>query len=225
MNPLPAATTDTLSPKLPDTLAQRVIACTACHGKEGKATPDGYYPRIAGKPEEYLYNQLLNFRDGRRKNAIMHYVTQRLSDSYLHEIAQYFSNEHPPYPAPQTLNIPQSVLERGRTLVRSGDPSKHIPACVSCHGQSLTGVLPSTPGLLGLSRNYLGAQLSAWSSGLRHTIEPDCMSRINTLLSGDDINAVTAWLAIQPIPEYPQPSPKLPAPLPLPCGSVPHSIR
>jgi hypothetical protein len=31
----------------------------------GPRRADGYYPRIAGKPAGYLYNQLLNFRDGR----------------------------------------------------------------------------------------------------------------------------------------------------------------
>jgi cytochrome c553 len=43
-------------------MADRMAACTACHGKEGRATADGYYPRIAGKPEGYLLNQLQSFR-------------------------------------------------------------------------------------------------------------------------------------------------------------------
>ena len=54
---------------VPDTIAERVRACTVCHGKEGRATSDGYYPRIAGKPAGYLFNQLVNFREGRRRNA------------------------------------------------------------------------------------------------------------------------------------------------------------
>jgi len=54
-----------------NTIAQRTLACTACHGAQGSAGPDGYYPRLAGKPAGYLYNQLLNFRDGRRHYALM----------------------------------------------------------------------------------------------------------------------------------------------------------
>ena len=27
-----------------DTMAQRTQACTACHGEQGRAGPDGYYP-------------------------------------------------------------------------------------------------------------------------------------------------------------------------------------
>ena len=74
---------------VPDTLAQRVMACTLCHGPEGRATNDGFYPRIAGKPEGYLYHQLLNFRDGRRQAAGMRYLLDPLSDDYLREIARH----------------------------------------------------------------------------------------------------------------------------------------
>ena len=45
-----------------DTMAQRTQACTACHGNQGRAAADGYYPRLAGKPAGYLYNQLLRLQ-------------------------------------------------------------------------------------------------------------------------------------------------------------------
>ena len=37
-----------------DSMAQRTLACTACHGEQGRAGPDGYYPRLAGKPAGFL---------------------------------------------------------------------------------------------------------------------------------------------------------------------------
>src|SRR5690348_2578697 len=74
-----------------DSMAERTQACTACHGAQGRATSDGWYPRIAGKPAGYLYNQLLNFRDGRRRNATMAYLLQNLPNDYLREIAEHFS--------------------------------------------------------------------------------------------------------------------------------------
>ena len=36
-----------------DSMAQRTLACTGCHGHQGKSGPDGYYPRLAGKPAGY----------------------------------------------------------------------------------------------------------------------------------------------------------------------------
>src|SRR5450830_1172303 len=76
-----------LAKNVPDTLAQRLKACTSCHGAEGRAGSDGYYPRIAGKPQGYLLNQLKNFRDGRRTFPMMNYMVGHMSDDYLDEIA------------------------------------------------------------------------------------------------------------------------------------------
>ncbi|MEO6852500.1 MAG: cytochrome C, partial [Rhodoferax sp.] len=132
-----------------DTIAQRTQACTACHGKEGRAASDGYYPRIAGKPAGYLYHQLLNFRDGRRHYGLMVQMVDPLSDAYLMEIAQYFSQLDLPYPAPQPSKVTAEVLRRGQMLVQQGDATRQIPACVQCHGAALTGVAPNIPGLLG----------------------------------------------------------------------------
>lgn len=204
-----------------DTIAERVIACAACHGKEGRATSDGYFPRIAGKPAGYLYNQLVNFRNGRRTNATMTYMVNHLSDGYLHEMAGYFAGLHLPYAAPQRPDASAAVLERGRVLVMSGDSSKNIPACIACHGTALTGVAPFIPGLLGLPRDYLNSQFGAWKNATRRTAPPDCMAQIAARLSVEDISAASAWLASQPVPGNAVPNPSAPDRFPLPCGSAP----
>jgi cytochrome c553 len=207
-------------PRVADTLAARVVACVACHGKEGRATSDGYYPRIAGKPAGYLYNQLLNFREGRRRNPAMAYLVDNLPDAYLREIAGHFAAQNVPYPRPQTVNAPRPVLERGRQLVMSGDKSTDIPACVACHGQSLTGVAPSIPGLLGLPRDYLNAQFGAWKIGDRHAAAPDCMAQIARRINADDISAAAAYLASMPVPANAAPASKAEITMPMKCGST-----
>ncbi len=93
-------------PAFEDTMAQRTQACSACHGAQGRAGPDGYYPRIAGKPAGYLYNQLLHFRDGRRHYGLMTRLLDPLSDAYLLEIAQHFASLQLPYPAPAPVRAP-----------------------------------------------------------------------------------------------------------------------
>ena len=205
---------------VPDTIAQRTLACAACHGKQGVATSEGYFPRIAGKPAGYLYNQLVNFREGRRTYAQMTYMVDHLSDPYLKEIADYFAGLQLPYPAPETVNVDAAQMERGKQLVLTGDPVKHIPACASCHGQALTGVTPSIPGLLGLPRDYLNGELGAWRSKSRRAMAPDCMAELVARLDSQDIPAVTAWLASQPVPLASAPVSALPERLPLTCGSV-----
>lgn len=206
---------------LPDTIAQRAAACTACHGKEGRATNDGYFPRIAGKPAGYLYKQLLNFREGRRTYPLMTYMVSQLSDAYLMEMAQYFAGLHPPYPPPQPVSVSGETLERGRKLIFYGDRLKDVPACIACHGNGLTGIAPTIPGLLGLPRDYLNAQFGAWKNGTRKATAPDCMAQITSRLTTDDISAATAWLAAQPVPINIAPLPAASSRLPLQCGSLP----
>ena len=208
------------APKFEDTMAQRTLACTVCHGKEGRAAPDGYYPRIAGKPAGYLYNQLQNFREGRRHYGLMTRLLDPLSEPYMLEIAQHFASLDLPYPAPQPAALPAAVLQRGQLLARQGNAARKIPACTQCHGESLTGVLPATQGLLGLPRDYLVSQLGAWRTGQRRAHAPDCMSQVAQQLDGADLTAVAAWLAAQPLPAATHAVAALPRPSGIACGSA-----
>lgn len=208
------------APAVPDTLAQRLLACTACHGDQGRASNVGYLPRIAGKPAGYLYNQLLHFREGRRANAAMTALLDTLSDAYLREIAGHFAALDLPYPPPPPAAWPAATLARGRALVESGDPSRGIPACTACHGSTLMGALPATPGLLGLPRDYLLGQLGAWRTGQRRALAPDCMARVVETLNADDIGALVAWLATQAPPAGAGPVAPSGGPLPMDCGSA-----
>ena len=193
-----------------NTIAQRLQACTACHGNQGRAGPDGYYPRLAGKPAGYLYNQLVNFREGRRHYGLMTGLLDTMDDNYLREIAQYFSSLELPHPKPVPSTAGAAVLNRGLQLATRGDSAKGLPACTQCHGAQLTGVLPQTPGLLGLPRDYLNAQLGGWKTGQRHAGAPDCMADIARKLSDADANAVTHWLSSQAVPFPAKPASKPP---------------
>ena len=204
-----------------DAMSQRVLACTGCHGKEGRATAEGYLPRIAGKPAGYLYNQLLNFRDGRRNYPIMVYLVEHLTDSYLREIAEHFAALDLPYPAPQRAGVSAQVMTRGEALARHGNPASKVPPCAECHGDDLLGVAPNVPGLLGLSRYYLYAQIGFWKNGERRAHAPDCMAVIASRLTPQEVEAVSAWLAAQPIPPGARPAAGFRRELPMACGSVP----
>jgi len=205
---------------VPDSLAQRALACTGCHGKEGRAAPDGYYPRLAGKPAGYLYNQLLNFRDGRRDYGLMSELISPLSDAYLKDLAGHFASLDLPYPPPQKPTLATAELAAAERLVRNGDAARRLPACTACHGERLTGTQPGVPGLLGLSRDYLNGQLGAWRSGQRRAQTPDCMAQIAKTLTVAEINAATQFLAGQPMPADSHPAAALPGPAPMRCGGL-----
>ena len=211
------------APRVEDSMAQRMQACTGCHGAQGRAASDGYYPRIAGKPAGYLYNQLLSFRDGRRQYTLMNKLLAPLTDEYLREIANHFASLDLPYPPPQRATGSVDALSRGEELVLKGDSVQRIPACVQCHGTALIGVAPAIPALIGMPRDYLNAQLGAWRTGNRHAFEPDCMAQVAKLLQPDDISALSQWLAALPVPAGAKPASALPAALPMRCGGVPEA--
>lgn len=205
---------------LEDNMANRVMACTTCHGAQGKAAPDGYYPRIAGKPAGYLYNQLMHFRHGTRIYRPMTHLLEPLSPVYLQEMANHFANLSLPYPPPASTSASPQLLARGKELALHGDRNLRLPACTACHGAALTGVQPNTPGLVGLPRDYLNSQLGAWQTGARRAASPDCMADLARRLSPADVSAVSAWLASQPLPAQASPATALPAPPPLECGAI-----
>lgn len=202
-----------------DSIEARAQGCVTCHGQQGQGTGDGYFPRIAGKPAGYLYNQLVSFRDGTRQYPPMNYLVAYLPDAYLKEIAEYFSTLNPPFNNPPVAPASPTVIERGRVLTTLGDQAKGIPSCVSCHGANLTGMLPGIPGLAGLRPSYVMGQLTRWRVGERHAAEPDCMQRIATRLTDTDIASIAAWLAQQPAPADTTPEPSNLTKMPLSCGS------
>ncbi len=197
----------------------RVQGCVTCHGQSGQGTSNGYFPRIAGKPAGYLYNQLVAFRNGTRKYPPMNYLVAYLPDAYLHAMAEHFSRQRPPFTEREPAPSDQALMVRGQALAQAGDPDKGVPACVSCHGAGLTGMEPGIPGLVGLRPTYIAAQLTRWRVGDRHAMEPDCMKRIANRLSDADIAAVSAWLGQQAPPEDPSPESSNLVRMPFACGS------
>lgn len=201
-------------------IAARVRACAACHGEHGRSAEEAYAPSIAGKPAGYLFEQLRNFRDGRRPNLVMQPMLAFLTDDYLREIAQHYAGEDAAVRVAQR-GASENELAAGRALVEQGDPTRRLPACRACHGDELLGHEPAIPGLLALSPDYLAAQLGAWRTGVRNAKQPDCMAQVAGLLQPDEIAAVTAWIASRPVPEAHRPSADTPSTLPLRCGAAP----
>lgn len=202
-----------------DSIEARVQGCVTCHGQGGQGTNNGYFPRIAGKPAGYLYNQLAAFRDGTRRYAPMNYLVAYLPDDYLREIAGYFAKQQPPFAAKETSTADAQTIAHGQSIATQGNPKSGVPPCIACHGNALTGMEPGIPGLVGIRPTYIVAQLTRWRVGERHALEPDCMKRVAERLSDEDITAVAAWLSQQPAPKDLAPVSSSQVRMPFACGS------
>jgi len=72
--------------------------CIQCHGKTGNEPVMPFYPRIAGQTELYLYNQMLDYKYGRRTNGLyipMEVAMQAYSDADIKAIASYLAANTP----------------------------------------------------------------------------------------------------------------------------------
>ena len=203
-------------------MAARVLACASCHGALGEGTKDEYMPRLAGKPSGYLFNQLVAFRDGRRKYPPMNYLLAYLPDPFLKQMADHFASQRTALPTPSVPIVSTEILAKGEALVTKGDMQRGIPACSSCHTPSFTGMEPAIPGLLGLRATYISAQLGAWRYGTRTAAAPDCMQIVAGLLTEDDVKAVAAFLSSRPAPTDPSFASRGSLSMPLACGSQPN---
>ena len=68
-----------------------VPACAGCHSPTGAGIP-AQYPRLAGQFAEYTETQLVNFRNGTRKNSVpMMDIALRLSDAEMKAVADYIA--------------------------------------------------------------------------------------------------------------------------------------
>lgn len=66
-------------------------ACTSCHGMNGKSTNPNN-PNLAGQKKNYLIKALKDYRDGKRKDAMMNTLTSSLSDQDIENLAEFYSS-------------------------------------------------------------------------------------------------------------------------------------
>lgn len=66
--------------------------CAGCHGPVGVSSV-GSFPTLAGQHRDYLYHALKDYKLGRRTNAIMAGQVQTLTETDMHDLATFFSQQ------------------------------------------------------------------------------------------------------------------------------------
>jgi cytochrome c553 len=64
--------------------------CITCHGLDGQGISP-MFPNIGGQWERYLANQLRDYRDGTRENAIMNGLAADLTDAEIELLSAYYA--------------------------------------------------------------------------------------------------------------------------------------
>ncbi|MCK4586734.1 MAG: cytochrome c [Gammaproteobacteria bacterium] len=66
-------------------------SCTGCHGMNGRSTNPAN-PNLAGQKEAYLVKSIKDYRDGKRKDAMMGSMVSGLSDADIANLAAFYSS-------------------------------------------------------------------------------------------------------------------------------------
>ena len=77
----------------PDMRAAAVLAanCSNCHGTAGVSP--GAVPGLAGKPKDFIVQQMAAFRNGQRSATIMHQLAKGYTEQQTELMAEYFSRQ------------------------------------------------------------------------------------------------------------------------------------
>lgn len=87
---------------------EKAAACAACHGEGGAKPIAPTYPILAGQYANYLEHSLLEYRDGRRKNAVMAAQAASLSKEDIRALSRYFATQPGPLHTPRIVHGPQA---------------------------------------------------------------------------------------------------------------------
>jgi len=167
---------------------QLSASCGACHTQDGsRGIPAN--PILAAQHPEYITKQLIEFKSGKRKNAIMSGLAAGLSEEDMKHIAAFYASK----PAiPGVARDPKTVT-LGEQIYRGGIAAKGVPACAGCHSPNGAGIPAQYPRLGGQHAEYTESQLVTFRSGARANNAQ--MMTIAAKMSDAEIKAVSDYLA------------------------------
>ena len=156
--------------------------CAHCHGTDGNSSSSAY-PSLAGQTRDYLYRQMKDFKEGRRKDSMMSASIGVLSDKDMQELAEYFAAQ----------SLVRSKFEADPAKVEQGKKIAQEAQCGTCHQAAFKG-LNEVPRLSRQKFPYIVKQLKDYRDGLR-TNDNGLHSPAAKNLSDEQIGALAHYLA------------------------------
>ena len=165
-------------------------ACAACHGSDGNSV-NPEWPKIAGQHASYIHKQLMDYKSGRRENALMAAQVANLNEQDMRDLSAFYTQQQM---SPGTAD--ESVAERGERIYRGGIPAAGVAACMACHSANGKGNPAAMfPRVGGQHARYSSDQLRYFRSGQRANDNGRMMRNLASRLSDADIEAVSQYMA------------------------------
>jgi len=160
----------------------RAQACFACHGQNGNST-NPMYPTLAGQNSRYIYLQLKDFKEGRRKDPQMTPMAEALSRDDMLALAEFFSKQ----------KQASSGFKADADKVAAGRKKSDEVLCPMCHLGEFVGQ-NEIPRVAGQKYEYVKKQLEDFKAR-RRTNDAGNMTSVASTLSDADIENLAQYVA------------------------------
>jgi len=160
---------------------KKAEACVACHGPNGNSTVP-LYPILAGQTARYLYLQLKDFKEGRRKEPSMEPFVAKLSREDMFDLSAFFAS--------QRLRPVEFKVDEGRAA--RGKAKADETLCTMCHLGGFMGQ-NEIPRVAGQHYAYIVKQLKDFKH-YRRTNDAGNMASVSKTLSDRDIEDLGHYL-------------------------------
>jgi Cytochrome c553 len=155
--------------------------CAACHGADGNST-NPLYPKLAGQTSRYLYLQLKDFKEGRRKDPQMSPMAANLTKEDMLALAEYYASQKQ---APSTFKADAARIAEGQKIADAA-------LCTMCHLGGFTGQ-NEIPRVGGQHYEYIVKQLKDFRDKNR-TNDAGNMTSVTKGISDDDIDKLAQYI-------------------------------
>ena len=166
----------------PSTPPAKAQVCAACHGSNGNST-DPQYPILAGQTWRYIYVQLRDFKEGRRKDTQMSPMAADLTRDEMIDLGNWYAAQKP---------APNGFKADG-AKVAAGQKKSDEVLCPMCHLGGFSGQ-NEIPRVAGQHYPYVVKQLKDFKAKTR-TNDAGNMTSIAATLSDQDIDNLASYVA------------------------------
>lgn len=175
------------------TVAKQMM-CNACHGETGKPYTRNF-PSIQGQNHDYTVKMMLDYRDGRRwesyKRAdVMVKIAADMTDQQIADVAAFYAEQTPT----SWKAAPKDGHEQAKAIATTGDMSRMVMACASCHGADGRGK-GVTPSLVGQIPEYFVRTMQAYHEKDRDNDVNNMMYQFTKGLTESEVQALADYYA------------------------------
>jgi cytochrome c553 len=160
---------------------KKAEACVACHGPNGNSSVP-QFPILAGQTARYVYLQLKDFKEGRRKEPAMEPIVKELTREDMFDLAAYFAAQRQ---RPLEFKVDEARAARGKAKADE-------VLCTMCHLGGFRGQ-NEIPRVSGQHFDYIVKQLRDFKT-YRRTNDAGNMASVSKTLSDEDIIDLAHYL-------------------------------